>query len=135
MKAVAPAFEAALRGFESHPLVGEVRCVGLLGALEIVADKNGKRPFAPEHEIGERIVAAAYARDLITRPIGDAVIVAPPFIITAEQIADLTARLGAVLDEIADAATRERMGPEPSPPRRIGRVEGTDRFKVDSPAE
>ena len=71
------------------------------------------RPFAPEHEIGERIVAAAYARDLITRPIGDAVIVAPPFIITAEQIADLTARLGAVLDEIADAATRERMGPEP----------------------
>ena len=113
VKAVAPTLKAALEGFESHPLVGEVRHVGLLGALEIVADKPGKRPFAPEHEIGERIVQAAYARGLITRPIGDAVIVAPPFSITAEQIGELMDSLGAVLDEIADTATREGMGPVP----------------------
>ena len=113
VKAVAPAFEAALRGFETHPLVGEVRCVGLLGALEIVADRDGKRPFAPEHVIGERIVQMAYARGLVTRPIGDAVIVAPPFIITREQIGALMATLGAVLDEFADAAAREGMGPLP----------------------
>ena len=113
VKAVAPTLKAALEGFESHPLVGEVRHVGLLGALEIVADKPGKRPFAPEHEIGERIVQAAYARGLITRPIGDAVIVAPPFSITAEQIGELMDSLGAVLDEIADIATREGMGPVP----------------------
>ena len=54
----------------------------------------------------------AYARGLITRPIGDSVIVAPPFIITAEQIEEMMATLGAVLDEFADAATREGMGPE-----------------------
>ena len=113
VKTVSPVLEAALRGFESHPLVGEVRCVGLLGALEIVADRNGKRPFAPEHEIGERIVQAAYARGLITRPIGDAVIVAPPYMITAEQIGELMAMLGAVLDEIAYSAAREGMGPAP----------------------
>ena len=113
VKAVAPAFDAALQGFESHPLVGEVRCVGLLGALEIVADKDGKHPFAPEHVIGERIVQAAYERGLITRPIGDAVIVAPPFMITHEQIGELMATLRAVLDEIADAASREQMGPLP----------------------
>ncbi len=111
--AVGPAFEAALQGFENHPLVGEVRCVGLLGALEIVADKGGKRPFAPEHEIGERIVQAAYARGLISRPIGDAVIVAPPFIISRAQIEEMMTTLGAVLDEIADTATREGMGPVP----------------------
>ena len=113
VKAVGPALGAALKEFEDHPLVGEVRHVGLLGALEIVADKEGKRPFAPEHEIGERIVQMAYARGLITRPIGDAVIIAPPFIITRAQIEELAATLGAVLDEFADAATREGMGPEP----------------------
>ena len=113
VRAVAPTLKAALQRFEDHPLVGEVRHVGLLGALEIVADKGGKRPFAPEHEIGERIVQAAYARGLITRPIGDAVIIAPPFMITGAQIEELMATLGAVLDEIADAATREGMGPVP----------------------
>ena len=111
VKAVSPAFEAALQGFGDHPLVGEVRCVGLLGALEIVADRAGKRPFDPAHEIGERIVQAAYARGLITRPIGDAVIVAPPFTITEAQIGELMGTLRAVLDEIADAAAREGMGP------------------------
>ena len=111
VKAVAPALESALQEFEDHPLVGEVRCIGLLGALEIVADKGGKRPFAPDHEIGERIVSMAYARGLVTRPIGDAVIVAPPFIITAEQISELMGSLRAVLDELADAAAREGMGP------------------------
>ena len=113
VKAVAPALEAALQEFEDHPLVGEVRCVGLLGALEIVADKDSKRPFAPDHEIGERIVSMAYARGLVTRPIGDAVIVAPPFIITAEQIGELMETLRAVLDELAGAAAREGMGPAP----------------------
>ena len=113
VRAVAPTLKAALQRFEDHPLVGEVRHVGLLGALEIVADKGGKRPFAPEHEIGERIVQAAYARGLITRPIGDAVIIAPPFMITGAQIEELITTLGAVLDEIADAATREGMGPVP----------------------
>ena len=113
VRAVAPAFEAALGAFEDHPLVGEVRHVGLLGALEIVADRAGKRPFAPEHEIGERIVSLAYERGLVTRPIGDAVIVAPPFIITEAQIGELMGTLGDVLDALADAASREGMGPEP----------------------
>ena len=113
VRAVAPTLEAALRRFEDHPLVGEVRHVGLLGALEIVADKGSKRPFAPEHAIGERIVELAYARGLITRPIGDSVIVAPPFIVTHEQIEELTTTLGDVLDEFADAAAREGMGPVP----------------------
>lgn len=113
VRAVSPAFEAALQEFGDHPLVGEVRCVGLLGALEIVADRAGKRPFDPAHEIGERIVQAAYARGLITRPIGDAVIVAPPFTITEAQIGELMGTLRTVLDEIADAAAREGMGPTP----------------------
>ena len=110
---VSSRFQTAIHEFDDHPLVGEVRSVGLIGALEIVADKAAKRPFAPEHLIGERIVRAAYARGLITRPIGDAVIVAPPFIITEEQIDDLFARVSAVLDEIGDAVRREGLGPSP----------------------
>ena len=112
---VSPCLEALLRRFEEHPMVGEVRHVGLIGALEIVADKPSKRPFPAELEIGERIVSAAYARGLITRPIGDAVIVAPPFTITEAEIEDLVARLGAVLDEVGDAVAGEVPVREPLP--------------------
>ena len=109
---VSPHFEKAIGQFADHPLVGEVRQVGLIGALEIVADKAGKLPFAPEHVMSERIVREAHARGLITRPIGDAVIFAPPFIITEEQIDDMFAKMAEVLDVISDAVTREGLGPE-----------------------
>ncbi len=107
LRAVAPHFQKRLHGLADHPLVGEARGVGLIGALEIVADKASKTPFAEEHLMSERIVRAAHARGLITRPIGDAVIFAPPFIITEAQVDDMFDRTKAVLDEMVDAVARE----------------------------
>lgn len=110
LRAVAPHFQARLQGFADHPLVGEARGVGLIGALEIVADKASKAPFAAEHLVSERIVRAARENGLILRPIGDAVIFAPPFTITEAEIDELFTRVGTVLDEVGAIITREGMG-------------------------
>ena len=100
LRRVAPHFQAGLQKFADHPLVGEARGVGLIGALEIVSDKATKTPFAEEHLIGEQVVRRAQANGLILRPIGESVIFAPPFIISEAEIDDMFARTGKVLDEI-----------------------------------
>lgn len=108
---VTPAFQASIQALADHPLVGEARGIGLIGALEIVADKGAKAPFAGEHLMSERIVRAAHARGLILRPIGDSVIFAPPFMINEEQIGDMFERTRLVLDEVNDMVVREHLGP------------------------
>jgi len=97
---VAPHFQAGLQKFADHPLVGEARGVGLIGALEIVADKASKTPFSEDHLIGEQVVRAAQRNGLILRPIGESIIFAPPFIISEAEIDDMFARTKIVLDEI-----------------------------------
>ncbi len=100
VKKVAPYFQAGLQKFADNPLVGEARGVGLIGALEIVADKASKTPFDEEHLIGEQVVRVAQKNGLILRPIGAAVIFAPPFIISEAEIDDMFSRTTKVLDEI-----------------------------------
>lgn len=104
---VTPTFQDRLKSFEEHPLVGESRGVGLIGALEIVADKNTKRPFPEELLIGEQIVRAAQRNGLILRPIGESVIFAPPFIITNSEIDDMFERTSKVLYEIEKHVQKE----------------------------
>ncbi len=65
--AVTPHFEQGLRSMLSHPLVGDARNRGLLGALELVADKESKRGFDPALRMSERIAHAAYRNGLIFR--------------------------------------------------------------------
>jgi adenosylmethionine-8-amino-7-oxononanoate aminotransferase len=89
-----------LRALGGHPLVGEARGVGLMGALEIVAAKKAKQAFAGNLQAGERIATAARERGLIIRPIGSAVVIAPPFIITRAQIDELLRILRETLDEV-----------------------------------
>ncbi len=101
IRAVALAFQDGLRRLAGHPLVGEVRGVGLMGAVDIVEDKTAKTAFAEELRVGERIAAAARERGLIIRPIGTAVVMAPPFIITAAQIETMLGILKDTLDEVA----------------------------------
>ncbi len=100
VKKVTPHFQAGLQKFADNPLVGEARGVGLIGALEIVADKASKRPFDEKHLIGEQVVRVAQKNGLILRPIGEAVIFAPPFIISEAEIDDMFLRTANVLEEI-----------------------------------
>ncbi len=94
-------------------VVGEVRGIGLLRGVEFVADKRGKKPFAPELNFAGQVAAAALKRGLLVYPMqgcadgvsGDHLLIAPPAVITAEQIDWSVGQLKESIDE-AVAATR-----------------------------
>jgi 4-aminobutyrate--pyruvate transaminase len=96
---VGPALQRGLEAFRDHPLVGEKRGVGLIGALELVEDKASRRPFDPKRGIGPAVVAKAQANGVILRAMGDAIAFSPPLIISEDEIAEMLRRFGRALDE------------------------------------
>jgi 4-aminobutyrate---pyruvate transaminase len=106
----APLFQARLSGLSAHPLVGEARGLGLIGGVELVADKRSKRSFNPQHGVGGRVVRFAEEEGLIVRAVaGDILTLSPPLVINATQIEDLFDRLTRALDRTLDWVTRERL--------------------------
>jgi 4-aminobutyrate--pyruvate transaminase len=106
----APLFQARLTTLGQHPLVGEARGLGLIGGLELVADKTSKRSFVPQHGVGARTVRFAEEEGLIVRSVaGDVLTLSPPLVINAAQIEDLFDRLTRALDKTLDWVTRERL--------------------------
>lgn len=82
-----------------HPLVGEARGVGMIGALELVADKQSKAPFPASQGVGAQLQARCEANGLIMRALGDTVAMCPPLIITEPQVDELFTKLSTALDE------------------------------------
>jgi len=98
VRGIIPHFQERLRAFADHPMVGEARGMGLVGAVEVVADKASKRPFDPKRFAAAKVVALAQEEGLIVRAIGDAVSICPPLVISKEEIDLLFERLGRALD-------------------------------------
>lgn len=96
---IAPVLQQGLRALQQHPLVGEARGIGLIGALELVADKEHRTAFDPKLAVGARVVAKAQEHGVILRAMGDAVAFAPPLIISEDEIGQLLGRFRAALDE------------------------------------
>ncbi|ALK09678.1 aminotransferase [Blastochloris viridis] len=109
--AKAPQFQARLKALADHPLVGEARGVGLIGAVEMVADKVTKRAFDPKAGVGAKAMAIAQEEGVLIRSLGDAVAVCPPLIITPAQIDELFDRLTRTLDRTLDWVKRENLFP------------------------
>jgi 4-aminobutyrate--pyruvate transaminase len=108
--AKAPQFQARMNALGDHPLVGEARGIGLIGAVELVADKKNKRSFDAKAAVGARCVAFAQEEGLITRAVaGDNVALCPPLIISPEEIDEMFARLARALDKTLDWAVREKL--------------------------
>ena len=103
----APRLQDGLRQFADHPLVGEVRGVGMIAAVELVADRAGKTPFDPLGKVGGYLYERAQAHGLIIRNLGDAIAFCPPLIITEAQIDALLERFGQALDDTADWVASE----------------------------
>ena len=93
-----------LRAFSDHPLVGEVRGIGLMGAVELVADKATKAAFATPGLTGARVAAATAERGVLLRALGDTLIVAPPLIVSEAELATILAALSQSLDVALNAA-------------------------------
>jgi len=101
-----------LSSFLSHPHVGDLRGKGLFLGIEFVKDKKTKTPFPREKKYVEYLLLKAMKRGLIIWPNighadgvnGDLILVAPPFIITQEEIAQLQSYLGEILEEMKQIA-------------------------------
>jgi 4-aminobutyrate--pyruvate transaminase len=98
---VAPVFQKELRRFADHPLVGECRGVGLVGAIELVKNKKTKESFDPKQAVGAHLIRRAQEHGLIVRTLGDSIAFCPPLIITKDQVVDMFARFEKALDETA----------------------------------
>ncbi len=96
-----PIFQAHLKAMADHPLVGEARGIGLIGAMELVADKASKTAFDPAMAVGATAMAEAQAHGVILRAMGDAIALAPPLVITEPEITELFGRVRAALDSTA----------------------------------
>jgi 4-aminobutyrate--pyruvate transaminase len=106
----APQFQTRLAALNNHPLVGEGRGLGLIGGVELVANKKTRQAFAPGHGVGPRAVRYAEDEGLIVRAVmGDVLTLCPPLIISAAEIDDLFDRLGRALDKTHDWVRRERL--------------------------
>ncbi|MEM9050341.1 MAG: aminotransferase [Pseudomonadota bacterium] len=103
VRAVAPLFQERLRAMAALPHIGEARGVGLMGALEAVVDKDSKQPFDATLSVSERIAKACIDNGLICRPLGQAIVLCPPFIIKPDEID----RLFSLLEQSLTAVFRE----------------------------
>lgn len=84
-----------------HPLVGEARSLGLMGALELVADKASGERFDSSQAVGNLCRDICFETGLVMRSVGDTMIISPPLVITHEQIDALVSLARAALDETA----------------------------------
>jgi 4-aminobutyrate--pyruvate transaminase len=94
---LAPQFQARVQGFATHPYVGEARGIGLIGALELVADKASKAGFEKPGAAGARLAELAQEEGLIIRAIGDIIAFCPPLVITSAEIDEMFDRFARAL--------------------------------------
>jgi adenosylmethionine-8-amino-7-oxononanoate aminotransferase len=105
--AVGASLLAKLDTLRSHPAVGDVRGIGMLAAVEIVEDRESKRPFARSARVAERVTEAALRNGMVLWPNtghlasgdGDILMIGPPFTAAEWEVDEIVARLGAALEE------------------------------------
>ncbi|KFI34002.1 aminotransferase [Haematobacter missouriensis] len=95
-----PRFEAGLARLAENPNIGEWRGKGLMGALEAVKDKATKTPFDGKLSVSERIANTCTDHGLICRPLGQSVVLCPPFIMTESQMDEMFEKLETALKQV-----------------------------------
>jgi 4-aminobutyrate---pyruvate transaminase len=99
VQSIAPKMQDGLRQFQDHPLVGEVRGVGLVAAVEIVEDKASKKAFDPARKVGQYLSDRAQANGMIVRAMSDSIGFTPPLIMKPSEIDEMVQKMGQALDE------------------------------------
>jgi 4-aminobutyrate--pyruvate transaminase len=101
-KRLGPVLQSALGRLKRHPLVGDVRGIGLILGMELMRDGENRIPFDPALNVAARVEAAARRHGLILRVVGDRLVFAPPLVIEASDIEEIASRLERALDEVAN---------------------------------
>jgi putrescine aminotransferase len=98
-KEIGPYFQVKLReGLADHPIVGEVRGVGLIAAIELTPDKASRARFPAEKKVGYACRSHATASGLVMRAIGDAMVLSPPLVIAKAEVDELVRRARRAID-------------------------------------
>ncbi len=92
-------FQAGLASLESHPLVGQTRGVGMLGALELVKDKDSKKRFEPDGHAGATCRHFCFSSGVIMRAVGDTMFLSPPLVITENELDEMFSLIRKSLDK------------------------------------
>ncbi len=100
VRRLTPQFEAGLARLADHPHIGEARSSGLMGALEAVQDKASKTPFEAGLNVSERIANTCTDHGLICRPLGQAIVLCPAFILTDGQMEVMFDKLHTALQAV-----------------------------------
>jgi putrescine aminotransferase len=95
---VGPYFQQQLATLAEHPLVGEARGIGLLGAVELVADKATRARFKPEGRAGTACRDHCVKQNVVSRAVRDTMVLSPPLVITRSEIDQLIDRLRKAID-------------------------------------
>jgi putrescine aminotransferase len=107
---IGPYLQRAWATLADHPLIGETRMVGLIGAAELVADKARMTRFPDEGTTGTLCRDISVANGLVMRAVRDTMIVAPPLVISRDECDELVARARKTFDDLADRLARRRPG-------------------------
>jgi 4-aminobutyrate--pyruvate transaminase len=109
---VGPYLQSELRRrFAEHPLVGEIRGVGLIAAMELVADKTSHGNFDPRDTMGIRLMKLCEANGVILRSVAnDSLCFSPPLVISTDEIDEMLDRVAESLDELTVQSRREQIG-------------------------
>jgi 4-aminobutyrate--pyruvate transaminase len=100
VRRVGPRMQAGIRSFADHPLIGEARGIGLIGAVEIVRDKTTKQSFEPKAGVAAYLVRRAQHHGAILRNMpGDIVAFSPPLVISEAEIDEMMGCFGKALDD------------------------------------
>ncbi|TMH58760.1 MAG: aspartate aminotransferase family protein [Betaproteobacteria bacterium] len=100
VRRVGPRMQAAIRSYADHPLIGDARGIGLIGAVELVRDKASRQSFDPKAGVAAYLVRRAQHHGAILRNMpGDVVAFSPPLIISETEIDEMMTCFGVALDD------------------------------------
>jgi adenosylmethionine-8-amino-7-oxononanoate aminotransferase len=93
---------AGLQSLQDLPNVGNVRGLGLIAGVELVADKETKAPFDPALGIGPKLFRDLRERGLLVRMKGESILLAPPLVVTESEVDHIVETIGAGIKAIMD---------------------------------
>ncbi|OGX34256.1 MAG: adenosylmethionine--8-amino-7-oxononanoate transaminase [Omnitrophica WOR_2 bacterium RIFCSPLOWO2_02_FULL_50_19] len=92
LKKTIPLFRGLLKDFAGLPLVGDVRSIGLIGAIELVKEKKTKRGFDPKERIGLRVYKRGLKKNIILRPLDNIIYLFLPLCVKKDELRDILDR-------------------------------------------
>ncbi len=102
---IGPYFAKGWKSLEAHPVVGQADCVGLIGGLQLAADKATRRRYAKPDDIGSLVRNHCLENGLIMRATADRMLASPAFTITRGEVDEMVVTLSKALDHLAETVT------------------------------